>query len=162
MTTIDTPWIDGLTIGAVLEKTARRFPKRPALVFPETSVRMDYAEFHAAVRNVAKGLLALGIKPGEHVGIWATNLPEWVLLQYAAASVGIVLVTINPAYRPFELCYTIEQSDIVALFLTDRFKSSAYYAIFAEACPQITQARFGSISCPSFPKLRNVVALKKD
>src|SRR5262245_10946103 len=126
----NTPWIDGLTIGAVLKETARRFPQRDAIIFPAANVRMNYAGFHAQVRTVAKGLLALGIRPGEHIGIWATNIPQWMLLQYAAATAGIVLVTINPAYRPFELSYTVTQSDIVALFLTDTFKTSDYYAIF--------------------------------
>src|SRR6266567_9170142 len=103
------PWLDGLTIGAVLSKTAGHYAERDAIIFSQCNVRMNYAEFLAAVQDVAKGLLALGIKPGEHIGIWATNIPQWVLLQYGAASVGIVLVTINPAYRPFELCYTIEK-----------------------------------------------------
>ena len=79
------PWLDGLTIGQVLAETALKFPMREALVFSQSSVRMNYTEFAGAVRGVAKGLLALDIKPGEHVGIWATNLPEWVLLQYGAA-----------------------------------------------------------------------------
>lgn len=154
------PWVDGMTIGAVLKETAHRFGTRDAIVFPQSSMRMNYAEFYTAVKNVSKGLLALGVKPGEHVGIWATNIPEWILLQYGAASIGVVLVTINPAYRPFELCYTIEQSDIVALFMTDAFKTSNYYKIFSEACPQINDARYGSIKCPSFPKLRHVIATK--
>lgn len=154
------PWLDGLTIGAVLDETARRFPERDAIVFPQSNVSMTYKEFHAAVRDVSKGLLALGIKPGEHIGVWSTNIPQWVLLQYAAASAGIVLVTINPAYRPFELCYTMEQSDLVALFLTDSFKSSDYYAIFKEACPQIEKASHGRVKCEGFPKLRYAVALK--
>ena len=131
----EVPWLYGLTIGQVLAETARKFPMREALVFSQSSVRMKYTEFAGAVSSVAKGLLALGIKPGEHVGIWATNLPEWVLLQYGAASIGVVLVTINPAYRPFELRYTLEQSDVVALFLTDEFKSSNYYAIFGRNLP---------------------------
>ncbi len=160
--TSSSPWVDGLTIGAVLGRIAGRFAERDAMVFPQSGVRMRYDEFHVAVQEVAKSLLALGIKPGEHIGVWATNIPQWVLLQYGAASVGIVLVTINPAYRPFELCYTIAQSDIVALFLTDTFKSSDYYAIFAEACPQIKEARHGGVHCPSFPKLRHVIALKPD
>jgi fatty-acyl-CoA synthase len=149
-----------MTIGQVLAETARKFPTREALVFSQSIVRMNYAEFADAVRGVAKGLFALGIKPGEHVGIWATNLPEWVLLQYGAASIGVVLVTINPAYRPFELRYTLEQSDIVALFLTDEFKSSKYYAILGETCPEIAQAHVGKISCASFPKLRHAIAIK--
>ncbi len=155
------PWVEGLTIGQVLEQTARRFPTRAAIAFPQNNVRLNYKEFHAEVQATARGLLALGLRPGEHIGIWATNLPEWVVLQYAAASVGIVLVTINPAYRPFELRYTIEQSDIAALFLTDKFKSSDYYAIFKEACPEIDAAQNGRIDSPSFPKLRRVVALKQ-
>ena len=72
------PWLYDLTIGQVFAETARKFPMREALVFSQSSVRMKYSEFAGAVSDVAKGLLALGIKPGEHVGIWATNLPEWV------------------------------------------------------------------------------------
>ncbi len=157
--TAQTPWVDGLTIGQVLKETAQRFAGRDAIVFPAQDVRMSYQQFSDEVDRTAKGLLAMGVKPGEHVGIWATNLPQWVLLQYAAASVGVVLVTINPAYRPFELSYTITQSDIVALFLTDAFKSSDYYAIFAEVCPQIQHAKHGAVRC--FSKLRHVVALKE-
>jgi fatty-acyl-CoA synthase len=154
------PWIDGLTIGEVLAQTAKRYPARDAIVFPKSDMRMDYMQFHEAVRQTAKGLLAMGIRPGEHIGVWATNLPEWLLLQYGAATAGIVLVTINPAYRPFELSYTITQSDIVALFMTDQFKTSDYYAIFTEICPDITQATSGALSCGDFPKLRHAVAMK--
>jgi len=156
------PWLYDLTIGQVLAETARKFPMREALVFSQNNMRMTYTEFAGAVSGVAKGLLALGIKPGEHAAIWATNLPEWVLVQYGAASIGVVLVTINPAYRPFELRYTLEQSDVVALFLTDEFKTSNYYAIFGETCPEITQAHDGKISCASFPKLRYAIAIKPD
>ena len=154
------PWLDGLTIGQVLAKQAESFGERDALVFPDAQVHMNYREFHHAVLEAAKGMLAIGVKPGEHIGVWATNVPEWIILQYASASIGVVLVTINPAYRPFELSYTIEQSDIVALFLTDRFKASDYYAIFTEVCPEITHAEDGQVQCPAFPKLRHVVAFK--
>ena len=154
------PWVDGLTIGQVLAETSRTFPLREALVFSQSRLRMSYTQFAAAVREVAKGLLALDIKPGEHVGIWATNLPEWTLLQFGAARIGAVLVTINPAYRQFELRYTLEHSDVVALFLTDTFKSSDYYTIFEEACPEIARAHDGKVSCASFPRLRRAIAIK--
>ena len=144
----EVPWVDGLTIGQVLAETSRKFPAREALVFPESRRRMNYTQFAAEVRDVAKGLLALGIKPGEHVGIWATNLPEWTLLQFGAASIGAVLVTINPAYRQFELRYTLEQSDVVALFLTDEFKSSDYYAIFEQACPECRKRTMENCRAP--------------
>src|SRR5687768_17539562 len=127
------PWLDGLTIGQVLAETSRKFPAREALVFSGSRVRLNYTEFAAQVRDVAKGLLALDIKPGDHVGIWATNLPEWTLLQFGAARIGAVMVTINPAYRSLELRYTLQQSEVVALFLTDKFKSSDYYSILEEA-----------------------------
>ncbi len=154
------PWVDGLTISQVLTEMSRKFPVREALVFPQSGLRMSYTQFAAEVHCVAKGLLALGIEPGEHVGIWATNLPEWTLLQFGAASIGAVLVTINPAYRSLELRYTLEQSDVVALFLTDKFKSSDYYAILEEACPEMTQAHDGILSCASFPRLRSAIAIK--
>jgi fatty-acyl-CoA synthase len=156
------PWVDGLTISQVLTEMSRKFPVREALVFPQSGLRMSYTQFAAEVHCVAKGLLALGIEPGEHVGIWATNLPEWTLLQFGAASIGAVLVTINPAYRSLELRYTLEQSDVVALFLTDKFKSSDYYAILEEACPEMTQAHDGILSCASFPRLRSAIAIKPD
>jgi fatty-acyl-CoA synthase len=104
--------------------------------------------------------MALGIQRGEHVALWATNVPEWVLLQFAAARMGAVLVNINPAYRPFELQYVLKQSDSVALFLVDRFKSSDYFAMFAEICPELALAKQERIDSPQFPKLRNVIALK--
>jgi fatty-acyl-CoA synthase len=154
------PWVDGLTIGQVLAETSRKFPEREALVFSQDRVWMNYTEFAAEVRDVAKGLLALDIKPGEHVGIWATNLPQWKLLQFGAASIGAVLVTINPAYRAFELRHALEQSDIVALFLTDEFKSSHYYALFEAACPEMAQANDGKLSSASFPNLRRAIAIK--
>lgn len=153
-------WVDGLTIGQVLARTAGRHPAREALVFSGSGVRMTYARFESEVQRAARGLLAIGVRPGEHVGLWATNLPQWLLLQYAAARIGAVLVTINPAYRPFELSYTLAQSDIVALFLTDQFKTSRYYRIFSEVCPQVEGSREGRIACDAFPKLRRVVALK--
>jgi fatty-acyl-CoA synthase len=97
---------------------------------------------------------------GEHVALWATNVPEWVMLQFATARIGAVLVNINPAYRPFELQYVLNQSDSVALFLVDQFKTSDYFAMLAEVCPQIATATNGQVSSPQYPRLRRIVALK--
>jgi fatty-acyl-CoA synthase len=137
------PWVDGLTLGQVLARIADRYPDHDALVFPQVGCRRSYAAFHGEVRAVARALLALGVQPGEHVGIWATNLPQWVLVQFATAHVGAVLVTINPAYRSHELEYVLNQADIRTLFLTDRFKSSDYLDILAgirAACPKLRHA----------------------
>src|SRR5262245_5558076 len=121
-----TPWVDGLTIGQALRETAQRFPERDALVFCNPPARMTWAEFDAAVDRVARALLALGFLPGDHFGVWATNVPEWVLLQFATARVGVVLVNINPAYRTGELKYALHQSDVRGLALVDAFKTSNY------------------------------------
>ena len=83
-----TPWVDGLTIGEVLLQTAARHPTNDALAFPQTGFRLNYQQFLDRVNAAARGLLALGIKPGEHVAIWATNVPEWVILQFATARIG--------------------------------------------------------------------------
>ena len=154
-----TPWVDGLTIGQVLRRTAARFPTRDAVVFPKLGWRRTWTEFRAEVDATARGLLALGVAKGEHVAVWATNVPEWLLLQFATARIGAVLVTINPAYRPFELQYVLKQSDAAALFLTPRFKSSDYFAMLAEVCPELAASEPGRLASANYPKLRAVVAI---
>ncbi len=153
-------WIDGLTIGQVLAQTCQRFPTRDAMVFPQLGLRVSWGQFDRMVYEAAKGLMALGIEKGQHVAVWATNVPEWVVLQFATARIGAVMVTVNPAYRPFELKYVLKQSDAVALFLVDRFKTSDYHAMLAEICPELAHQVPGSFSSEEFPKLRWVVSLK--
>ncbi|HEY1598969.1 MAG TPA: AMP-binding protein [Pirellulales bacterium] len=157
-----TPWVAGLTIGQALVRTARAFPERDALVFPALGQRWTFAEFLAEVDRAARGLVALGIGAGQHVAIWATNVPQWVVLQFATARIGAVLVTINPAYRPFELEYVLRQSDAVALFLVDRFKSSNYFAMLDEVCPELATTAPGTVASDRFPNLRWVVSLKRE
>lgn len=156
----DAPWVDGLTIGQMLAKTAARCGDRDALVFTSLDYRRTYREFKADVDAAARGLLALGIGPGDHVALWATNVPQWVVIQFAAASIGAVLVTVNPAYRPFELQYVLKQSDAKALLLVDRFKTSDYFAMLAEACPELTGSQPGELNSSEFPKLRWIVTLR--
>src|SRR5262245_52070408 len=111
MCSYECPWVDGITIGRMLRETAKRHPDRPALVFPQYDYRRTYAEFDGEVDTTAKALLGLGIGKGEHIALWATNRPQWVLLQFAVARIGAVLVNINPAYRAHELAYVLKQSD---------------------------------------------------
>ncbi len=121
---------------------------------------MTWAEFDAAVDRVARGLLALGFAPGDHFGVWATNVPEWVLLQFATARIGVVLVNINPAYRTGELKYALRQSDVRGLALVDAFKSSNYFDMLNEACPELAAAAPGELRSETFPKLQWVVSLR--
>jgi len=153
------PWVDGLTIGEVLNRTAAEHGDRDAIVFPKRDLRWDWRKFEQQVERAAKGLLSIGIEKGEHVAVWATNVPEWVVLQFATARIGAVLVTINPAYRPFELKHVLSQSDAVSLFLVERFKSSNYFEMLAEICPELSAAEPGEIDSAAFPNLRHVVAM---
>jgi len=152
-------WVEGLTIGQALAQTVDRCAGQDALVFPTLALRVTWREFLSQVDEAARGLLALGIRPGEHVAVWATNVPQWVVLQFATARIGAVLVTINPAYRPFELKYVLKQSDAVALFLVERFKTSDYFVMLAEVCPELAAAAPGQLRSPEFPRLRWVVAI---
>lgn len=153
------PWIDGLTIGQMLDETVRRHADRDALVYPSRGLRWTWRDFDQQVQTAARGLMALGVEKQEHVAVWATNVPEWITLQFATARIGAVLVTINPAYRPFELEYVLKQSDTVALFLVDRFKSSDYFAMLAEICPTLATTRPGESRSPKYPRLRHVVSM---
>jgi fatty-acyl-CoA synthase len=154
------PWVDGLTIGQMLARTAADHGDHDALVFPSLGYRRTYREFHADVRAAARGLLAMGIARGDHVAVWATNVPQWVILQFATAEIGAVLVTINPAYRPFELQYVLRQCDAKALFLVDKFKTSDYFGMLAGCCPEMALAKPGEIGSQEFPRLKWVVALR--
>lgn len=156
----DAPWVDGLTIGQMLAATAARFGDHDALVFPALGYRRTYREFFADVEAASRGLAAMGIGRGDHVALWATNVPQWVVLQFAAANIGAVLVTVNPAYRPFELKYVLKQSDAKALFLVDQFKSSNYFAMLAEAVPELAACQPGSLHAAEFPMLKWVVSLR--
>jgi len=119
----------GETIGQNLDRTAATFPDRDALVSVHQGIRQTYAEFHAAVEEVARGLLALGIEPGDRVGIWSPNNAEWATLQYATAKVGAILVNINPAYRTSELAYALGQSGVSTLVLARGFRQADYVAM---------------------------------
>src|SRR3954447_9847355 len=127
----------GETIGATLDRTVERFGAREALVSRHQGLRYTYAELAEAVERVARGLLALGLEPGERVGIWAPNCAEWALVQFATAKLGIILVNLNPAYRTSELEYALRQSGCRALVAAQRFKSSDYVAMVEEVRPGI-------------------------
>lgn len=154
------PWVDGLTIGQALARTVAEHPHEDAVVFPALGLRWNYQEFLQRVDAAARAFWALGIRPGQHVALWATNVPEWIVVQFATARIGAVMVTINPAYRPFELEYVLRQSDAVALLLVDRFKSSDYHAMLAETCPELASAPPGPLRLEKFPDLQWVVSLR--
>jgi fatty-acyl-CoA synthase len=160
MAVVDPPWVDGQTFGRVLAATADRVADQDALIFPQLGYRRTYSQFRADVDECARALIALGIQHGENVGIWATNWPQWVILEFATATIGAVLVNINPAYRSHETAYVLNQADIVALFLTDEFKTSNYLNLLTEICPELSHQSRTEFRPAACPKLRHVVCIK--
>ena len=137
------------TIGANLERTVQRFGDREALVSCSQDVRFTYTQLAAAVDELARGLLGAGIARGDRVGIWSPNCAEWVLVQYATAKIGVILVNINPAYRTSELEYALRQSGCRMLISAPAFKTSDYQAMVAQVRPDL-------------PELEQVVFLDTD
>ncbi|WBV61611.1 AMP-binding protein [Chryseobacterium camelliae] len=123
----------GQTIGANLKNTVEKFPNQEALICTHQNYRATYQEFYNQTTAVAKALIFLGAKAGDRIGIWSTNRYEWVLLQYATARIGVILVNINPAYRTSELIFVINQSEISHIFSSLAFKSSDYKNMIADA-----------------------------
>ncbi|WP_217164109.1 linear/branched/unsaturated fatty acid:CoA ligase LbuL [Streptomyces sp. AC512_CC834] len=151
--TATTPLL-GDTIGANLDRAIAAHPGREALVDVESGRRWTYAEFGAAVDEVARGLLAKGVTKGDRVGIWAVNCPEWVLVQYATARIGVIMVNVNPAYRAHELEYVLEQSGITLLVASLAHKGSDYRAIVEQVrgrCPALRETVY--IGDPSWDAL---------
>ena len=135
----------GDTIDANLARTVAAFPDRAAMVDVPSGRRWTYAEFDADVETLARALLALGVEKGERVGIWAPNLPEWVVSQYATARVGAILVNINPAYRTSELAYVLRQARVRTLLSAERFKTSDYREMVGQVrgeCPALREIFF--------------------
>jgi fatty-acyl-CoA synthase len=156
------PWVDHLTIPQAFQTTVDRYPDRDALVFPSLSYRRSYRELQADVHELARGLLALGVRRGDHIGIWATNWPQWVLTQFAAANVGAVLVNINPSYRAHELAYVLKQADVTVLVMTHRVKGSDFFEILEAVCPELPGCVPGELRAAACPRLRHVVSIQSD
>jgi fatty-acyl-CoA synthase len=135
----------GLTIGAALEDAAHRFPDNEALVSVHQGVRFSYTQLDAEVDACAVGLVALGVGQGDRVALWSPNCAEWVIIQYATAKIGAILVSVNPAYRPSELAYVLGQSGSRVLISAQRHKSSDYPALVEQArhqCPDLEHVIF--------------------
>jgi len=149
----------GETVGTMLDRIAARWPDRPALVVRQQGIRWTYAAFHAEVERVAAGLLALGLEPGDRVGIWAPNRAEWVVAQFAAPKAGLILVNINPAYRSHELAYSLNKVACRALILPRAFKSSRYLEILSGLAPELASSIPGGLRAAALPDLRHVILL---
>jgi len=147
----------GVTIAEHFAGIVKQFPHRDAVVSMPQERRLTYAQFADAVDPLARGLLAIGFNKGDRIGIWATNNVEWLLLQIATARIGALLVNINPAYRPRELAYALQRSEVNGLFVIPRFRSSDYIAMLIELMPELQHAAAAEFTSTDFPALRRVV-----
>ena len=147
------------TVGGMLARIARTWPERPALVVPPQGVRWSWREFDDAVSRFAAGLVALGLERGDRIGIWSLNRVEWVLLQFASARAGLVMVNINPAYRTHELEYALAQVGCKALVLVRAYRSSDYVGMLREVAPELGGAAPGALRAARLPDLRHVIVL---
>jgi len=146
-------------IGDAFDATVARFPDREALVVRHQALRYTWRQLADAVDQHARALMALGVQPGDRLGIWAPNCAEWCITQFASAKVGAILVNINPAYRASELDYALGQSGCRWVICADAFKTSDYHAMLLSLIPGLAQGQPGALICARFPELRGVVSL---
>lgn len=147
------------TIGQHLDAVAARDPSHPALIMPHQNIRWTYGEFVAEVDKLAMGLLALGIEPGDRVGIWSPNRYEWVLTQFATAKIGAIMVCINPAYRLYELEYALNKVSCKAIVTAEAFKTSHYLAMLQELAPELDHCGPGQLQSEKLPHLQIVIRM---
>ncbi|MBV8777093.1 MAG: AMP-binding protein, partial [Alphaproteobacteria bacterium] len=149
----------GETIGMHFDRIVERFPNHDALVVRHQDIHWTWRELQREVDRLAAGLAALGLKPGERIGIWSPNNAEWVVTQFATAKAGLILVNINPAYRLAELEYALNKSGCTALVTAAQFKSSNYIGMLRDLAPELTTAAPGRLRAEKLPDLRLVISI---
>lgn len=152
----------GMTVGDVLDRAAERWPECDALLVAHQGVRWNWVELRTRARKLASGLLALGLKPGDRIGMLAPNRAEWVLAQFGTAYAGLILVNINPAYRQPELEYALNKVGCRALITESELKTSDYVSMLQSLAPELATAPPGELQAEKLPDLRFVIRLGTD
>lgn len=145
------------TIGEFFERQVEAQGDREFLIYPDRDLRFTYNEFNERVNMLAKGLLSIGITKGDHVGIWAKNVPDWLTFLFATAKIGAVLVTVNTAYKAHELDYILKQSDMKALAIIDGFQDVNYIKIINDLVPELKEHPRGRLNSEEYPHLKSVI-----
>ena len=145
------------TLGQWMEHWAETTPDKEYLVYSDRDLRFTWKEFNERVDRMAKGMLSIGIKHGTHVGIWATNVPDWLTFLYAAAKIGAVAVTVNTNYKQSELEFLVENADIHTLCITDGVFDGSYVDMVYTMLPELKESQRGYLKSKRFPHMRNVV-----
>jgi fatty-acyl-CoA synthase len=150
------------TIGDWLEHWAITTPDKEYIVYSDRDLRFTWAQFNKRVDEAALGFLAIGVRKGDHVGIWAQNVPEWLTYMYACAKIGAVYVTVNTSYKQHELEYLVENSDMHTLCITDGTWDSKYVDMTYEMLPELKTSQRGQLKSERFPCLRNIVYIGQE
>lgn len=153
----DYPLHSEKTIGDYFRDQVAIDPDHEFVVYPDRDLRWTYAEFDERTDNLAKGLLAIGMKPGDHLGVWARNIPDWLTFMYATAKIGVVMVTVNPVYKSHELDYVLKQSDMKALCVIDAYRDVDYIKIIRDLVPESLEQQRGYLESEKFPCLKNLI-----
>ena len=158
------PWekykVVDLTFSQVLDEMVERYPDQYAFKYTTLDYTRTYSQFRDEVDRVASALISLGVEPGHHVAIWATNVPEWFLKFWATVKIGAVLVTVNTAYKIHETEYLLRQSDTHTLVMIDSCKDSNYKEIMEELCPELKHTKAGNpLYSKKLPFLRNIISV---
>ena len=146
-----------LTIGAYFRARVAEEPDHEFVVYPDRALRWTYKEFDERTDALAKGLLTIGMEPGDKLGVWARNIPDWLTFMYATAKAGIVMVTMNPVYKSHELDYVLKQSDMKALCIIDAYRDVDYLKVVRELVPESLQYERGHLDAPEYPFLKNLI-----
>ncbi|HMG35148.1 MAG TPA: AMP-binding protein [Blastocatellia bacterium] len=151
-----------ITVGELLATLARDYPKNEALVYPDRGLRYDFQQLEWIARTVARGLLAIGVEAGDRVALWAPNVPEWVVLQFALAKIGAILVTVNTGLQSSELEYLLKQSEANTLITVAGFRDSDYVETIYKIVPELRQSEECALKSDSLSFLRNVIYIGED
>ena len=150
------------TVWQVLKDTEAKFGNRNAVLFSQSGIRWSWSEFLQRVDRFAAGLLAIGLKPGDRLAIWSPNNPQWLITQFATARIGVILVTIHPAYKPSELAYALNKSGAAALVLAPEFRKTNYLSILLELAPELADSEPGKLQTPALEHLNTVITTDGD
>ncbi|MDR1719508.1 MAG: AMP-binding protein [Dysgonamonadaceae bacterium] len=151
-----------LTVGQWLEYWAKHTPDSEYLVYSDRDLRFTWKQFDERVNNMAKGLIAIGVGSGTHIGIWATNVPDWLTFLYAGAKIGAVVVTVNTNYKQHELEYLVEDSDLQTLCITEGVFDGSYVDMVYTMLPELKTSQRGYLKSERFPHLKNVVFIGQE
>jgi fatty-acyl-CoA synthase len=148
-----------LTVGSYFDAMVKDRASSPFIIFADRGLCWSYAEFGLRVEHLSKGLAAVGLRRGDHLGLWARNVPDWLTFLFATAKLGVVLVTINTAYKSHELAYVVRQSDMKALAFVDGFRDTSYLGIVRELVPESLHQQRGQLQSQAFPRLTHLIYL---